>query len=223
MSCWGSHRSQRVQKSLRRKEKKEGNFWDFLTSTSKQQEWKNCIWNFEKLLDKRFYEDGNACMTWDKVKKKFDPVSDSTFVKTERFFRESNLGKNQDPEIWLNLEVMGPDMTDEKFLIPFLISSTNDYELQMTLMETWIGDKMNPLCIDELKEDLNLRCERLSSKPESTKFENFVENFVEERALLSTHFKGKCRNCGKLIYRSAQCKSKMVREAKKEVICNYCK
>ena len=52
-------------------------------------------------------------------------------------------------------------------------SLTNDYELQMTLMEKRIGDKMNPLLIDELKEDLNLRCERLSSKSESTKRDDF--------------------------------------------------
>ena len=48
-------------------------------------------------------------------------------------------------------------MTDEQFLIQVLNSLTSGYELQMTLMERRIGDKMNPLSIDELKENLNMR------------------------------------------------------------------
>jgi hypothetical protein len=46
-------------------------------------------------------------------------------VKTERLFRERKLGRNEDPEIWINnledlgvkLEVMGSNMTNEQFLI----------------------------------------------------------------------------------------------------------
>jgi hypothetical protein len=51
------------------------------------------------------YEDRSASLAWEKLKKKFDPVSASTLVKTERVFRESKLEKNEDPEIWIkNLE-----------------------------------------------------------------------------------------------------------------------
>ena len=113
---------------------------------------------------------------------------------------------------------MGSNMTDEQFLIQVLNSLTGDYELQMTLMEKRIGNKENPLTIDELKEDLNLRYERLSSKSESTR----NDDYGEEKALFVTQFKGKCRNCGKLGHKSAQCKSKAVQEDK-EIICNYCK
>jgi Zinc knuckle len=88
----------------------------------------------------------------------------------------------------------------------------------MTLMEKCIGNKENPLTIDELKEDLNLRYERLSSKSESTR----NDDYGEEKALFVTQFKGKCQNCGKLGHKSAQCKSKAVQEDK-EIICNYCK
>jgi hypothetical protein len=38
-----------------------------------------------------------------------------------------------------------------------------------------------------------------------------------------TQFKGKCRNCGKIGQKAAQCKSKKMREERNEVICNYCK
>jgi hypothetical protein len=42
------------------------------------------------------FEDGNAALAWDKVKKKYDPISASSLVKTEKMFRESRLGKNED-------------------------------------------------------------------------------------------------------------------------------
>jgi hypothetical protein len=100
---------------------------------------------------------------------------------------------------------MGSNMTDEQFLIQVLNSLTGDYELQMTLMEKRIGNKKNPFTIDELKEDFNLRYERLSSNSESTR----NVDYGEEKALLVTQFKGKCQNCGKLVHKSSQCKSKM--------------
>jgi hypothetical protein len=48
------------------------------------------------------FEDGNAALAWEKLKKKCDPISAPSLVKTERMFRESRLGKNEDPEIWIN-------------------------------------------------------------------------------------------------------------------------
>ena len=144
------------------------------------------------------FEDGNAALAWDKLKKKYDPISAPSLVKTERIFRESRLGKNEDPEVWINnledlrikLETMGSVMTDDQFIVQVLNSLTSDYELQMLLLEKQIGNKENPLSIEELKEELNLRFERLSTSQN--------DNLVEENALFTSQFKGKCRNCGKL-------------------------
>jgi antitoxin component HigA of HigAB toxin-antitoxin module len=93
-------------------------------------------------------------------------------VKTERLFRESKLGKDEDPKTWitnledlrLKLEVMGSFMTDDQFMVQVLNSLMNDYELQMLLLEKWIGSKENQLNIDELKEELSLKYERLLMK-----------------------------------------------------------
>jgi Zinc knuckle len=41
--------------------------------------------------------------------------------------------------------------------------------------------------------------------------------------LYTSQFKGKCRNCGKLGHKAAQCKSKQVKDEKLDVMCNYCK
>ena len=72
----------------------------------------------------------------------------------------------------------------------------SDYELQVLLLEKRIGSKESPLTIEELKEELKLRFERLSSKMELGK----------EQSLFTTQFKEKCRNCGKLGHKAAQCK-----------------
>jgi hypothetical protein len=56
-----------------------------------------------------------------KVKKKYDPISALSLVKTERTFRESKLSKDEDPDVWITnledlrikLEVMGSSMTDD--------------------------------------------------------------------------------------------------------------
>jgi hypothetical protein len=148
-------------------------------------------------------------------------------VKSERFFRESNLGKDEDPETWitnledlrLKLEGMGSFMTDEQFMVQVLNILTNYYELQMLLLEKRIGSKENPLNIDELKEELSLRYERLLMKTETAE----INDLGEEKALVVTQFKGKCRNCSKIRNKAAQCKSKQMREERNDVVCNYCK
>jgi hypothetical protein len=120
------------------------------------------------------YEDFQTGLAWEKLKKKYDPASAPSLVKTERLFRESKLGKDEDPETWitilgglqLKLEVMGSFMTDDQFMVQVLNSSMNEYKLQMLLLEMRIGSKENPLTIGELKEELSQRYERLLMKTE---------------------------------------------------------
>jgi gag-polypeptide of LTR copia-type/Zinc knuckle len=169
------------------------------------------------------FEDGNAALAWEKLKKKYDPISAPLLVKTERMFRESMLGKNEDPEIWINnledlpikFETMGSNMTVDQFIVQVLNSLTSDYELQMLLLEKQVGNKDNPLFIADFKKELNLQFERLSTGQN--------DNMGKESALFTSQFKGKCRNCGKLGHKAAQCKSKQVKDEKSDVMCNYCK
>jgi gag-polypeptide of LTR copia-type len=138
-------------------------------------------------------------------------------------FRESRLGKNKDLEVWINnledlrikLETMGSAMTDDQFIVQVLNSLTSDYELQMLLLEKQIGNKENPLSIEDLKEELNQQFERLSTSQN--------DNLGEESALFTSQFKGKCRNCGKFGHKAALCKSKQVKDEKSDIMCNYCK
>jgi gag-polypeptide of LTR copia-type len=118
------------------------------------------------------YVDGNAFMAWEQLKNKFEPLSAPSLVKMEKQFGQCALKKGQDPEIRLTeledyqvkLEELGSSITDIQFIIHILNNMTSDYDLQLALMETHINDKLNPLTVDEIKDDLNLRFERLNMK-----------------------------------------------------------
>jgi transposase len=89
----------------------------------------------------------------------------------------------------------------------FIIALTNDYEIQMLLLQKRIGSKENSLTIDELNEELRLRYDRLLMKTEMAR----IKDLGEEKALVITQFKGKCQNCGKIGYKAAQFKSNQTR------------
>jgi hypothetical protein len=108
-------------------------------------------------------------LAWDKLKKKFDPISDPSLFKTERAFKQRKLEKGEDPEIWitnleevcLKLEDIESYMTDSQFMVQVFNRHTNDYELQMVLMIIRIDKKESLLTIDKLHEKLSLGCKRL--------------------------------------------------------------
>jgi gag-polypeptide of LTR copia-type len=134
---------------------------DVKTSSSK------IAFNMVKGCKDKDFTEGNATMAWERLKNKYEPTSAPSLVKRERLFRQSSLTRNEDPDAWIStleelrtkLEDMGSIMTDDQFLIHVLNNLTTDYELQMVLLEKRIGDKSNPLEVDELREELNLRYE----------------------------------------------------------------
>jgi hypothetical protein len=80
------------------------------------------------------------------------------------------LKKGQDPNIWITeleyyrmrLEELGSSISDNQFILHILNNMTEDYDLQVAMMEKRVTDKSNPLTIDEIRDDLNLRFERLN-------------------------------------------------------------
>jgi hypothetical protein len=78
------------------------------------------------------YVDGNAFMTWELWKNKFEPVSAQLLVKMKKQFRQRALKKNQHPYFWkteledlhMKLEELGSSITDEQFMIHILINMT---------------------------------------------------------------------------------------------------
>jgi hypothetical protein len=146
------------------------------------------------------------------LKNKFEPSSAPSLVKQEKQFRQCSLKKGQDPDIWITeledyrmrLEELGSSIPDNQFILHILNNMTGDYDLQLAMMEKRVTDKSNPLTIDEIRDNLNLRFERLNEKQnEESEHDNY-----QEVALFSGQFKGKCRNCGAIGHKAKDCKSK---------------
>jgi hypothetical protein len=57
--------------------------------------------NLIKGCKSKDYSDGNAAIAWERLKKKYEPISAPSLVKLEKQFRELSLKKGQDPEIWI--------------------------------------------------------------------------------------------------------------------------
>jgi hypothetical protein len=122
------------------------------------------------------------------------------------------LKKGQDPDIWITeledyqmrLEELRSRISDNQFILQILNNMMEDYDLQLAMMEKRVTDKSNPLTIDKIRDDLNLRFERLNEKQnEGSENEN-----NQEVAFFGGQFKGKCRNCGAIGHKAKDCKSK---------------
>jgi hypothetical protein len=89
-------------------------------------------------------------------------------------------------------------------MIHVLNNLPTDYDLQLALLKKKIGDKDDPLTVEEIRADLSLRYEILNMK--STQNEKNKE--FEENVLFRGKFKGKYRNCGWIGHDSLLCKSR---------------
>jgi hypothetical protein len=106
------------------------------------------------------------------LKNKYEPQSAPSLVKMEKQFRQSSLKKGQDPDVWITelkdyrmkLDELGSSISENHFILHILNNMTSNYDLQLAKMEKRINDKINPLTVDEIRADLNLRFERLNEK-----------------------------------------------------------
>jgi hypothetical protein len=117
-------------------------------------------------------------------------------VKIQKFF------VTRLEDISVRLEDMGLKITEKQFMIHVLNNLTPDYDLQVSFLERRIGDEKDPLTVSEIRSELSLRLERLNN------YSNIDNTEASEvLAIYGGHFKGKCRNCGKIGHKLFQCKN----------------
>jgi hypothetical protein len=168
--------------------------------------------NLVKGFKNKYYADGNASMAWERFKNKYEPQSAPSLVKMEKQFRQSALKKGQDPDFWITeledyrmkLDELGSRISENQFILHILNNMTTNYDLQLAMMEKRINDKINPLTVDQIRADLNLRFERLNEK------KDYSDNKDNQNvAFFGGQFKGKCRNCGMMGHKSINYKNKI--------------
>ena len=161
------------------------------------------------------YEDGNAAVAWQRLKKKYAPTRAPSLLLLKKKFAQSALkDKDTDPDEWLTeledmrtqLSEMKMEMSDDDFIIHVLGNLPAEYEIEVSKLEDRIG---KDLTIDDVRESLNLRFEKMkrSGKNEDDDSDDEDEG-KNERALFAKQFKGKCRECGKYGHKAADCRSK---------------
>jgi hypothetical protein len=104
----------------------------------------------------------------------------------------------------MRLEELGSSISDNQFILHILNNMTDDYDLQLAMMGKRVTGKSNPLSIDEIRDNLNLRFKRLNEKQN----EESENDNNQEVAFFGDQFKGKCRNCGAIGHRAKDCKLK---------------
>ena len=147
------------------------------------------------------FPEGNSALAWKKLMSKYAPTTAPSLCKLEREFHNSKLDINKDPEEWIiELETINDKLaciaeehkyTEKKIITHILNNVPEEYELEIKELETRLMDITKPLNLEQVKDTLGLRYERLKGKT------NNNENDHEGHAHFGGGFKGRCRKCGK--------------------------
>ena len=117
-----------------------------------------------------------------------------------------------DPDVWitqledLQAQINGskPDSITEDDLIEHVLGNLPSvYDIEIHTLRKRLDDLNNPLTIEEVREELNLKFKMMNKQSCGNPG---GEN--EETALFVGGFKGKCNACGKFGHRSRECRSK---------------
>jgi predicted deacylase len=112
-----------------------------------------------------------------------------TLAKLHKMFYASQLKQGSRPDEWLvELErirvlmaQMNSTMTDAQFMVHVMNNLMPDYDLVVDIHSRRIGAVTNPLTIEELREELDLRYEVLADRKSGHKNKN--HNNTEDTAL----------------------------------------
>ena len=159
-------------------------------------------------------KDGDACLAWKRLNDKYESKSAPSRLKLKKEFNNSKLQNlKEDPDVWLTkledlrvqLVRVNAPMTDEDLMEHVLNNLPDAYENVITKLEDKIGDANDPLTISKLRDELNLKFERLNGK---RTIDNNSNNGQDgETALFAGGFKGKCNRCGRWGHKARDCRS----------------
>jgi len=179
------------------------------------------------------YPEGNCKLAWDRLVAKYAPKTAPSLLKLKKQFANSKLGDAEThPDEWITeLESLRNDMdkislsakmTDQDFMIHVLNNLPVEYDVVLDGMESRLmlpdGDA-NKLTIEDVRDKLNNRFERMDERESQTKEEVAFANFTKQ-------FKGICRNCGKYGHKAFECPDKKPegkgQDSNKKLICYHC-
>ena len=193
----------------------ENAYGDLILSMDTQKSGGRVAFNIVRGTKSKDYEDGNARTAWRNLTRKYAPKTAPTMTKLSQMYQNARLREGRDPDVFIThledlrtqLETMNWTVTDTQFMVKILNSLTDDYENQMEDLEKRIGKTgSDALTIEDIREELNLRYERLTEKERKSQKKDYGNG--SETALFAGGFKGRCHNCGKYGHKAVECKDK---------------
>ena len=179
------------------------------------------------------YMDGDAKLAWKRLSEKFAPKRAPNKLELKMEFNKCVLkSASEDPDEWITklesiktrLQEMKTTISDEDLLIHILNNLPKEYEVQQSKLEDKFGNTTNPLTVEEVRSELNLKFMRMH-KSDSTE-----EEADKALAAVGRKVKTKCTHCGKLGHKSSDCWDLVGKPTKKEGTknkftgqCHYCK
>ena len=114
----------------------------------------------------------------------------------KKFTNSRLASKRDDPDVWitnlqdikLRIENQGSKIDDVDFMIHIINNLRREYEISQAKLEDRLNYNQDPLTIEEIQTELNLKFLRMNPK-KNTRFE---EEETEETVLFSGGFKGFC-------------------------------
>jgi hypothetical protein len=123
----------------------------------------------------------------------------------------------------------GSTMTEDELLEHVFASLPKDYEVVANLLEKRLGASADPVTIEEIRHDLNLKYQKMYGVKKLTTHNK------NETALCAGGFRGRCNECGKISHKLHDCHKRQQGQGKGNScnnqrnknkfngICKYCK
>jgi hypothetical protein len=124
------------------------------------------------------YKDGNAAVAFSRLTNKYAPKTAPSLAKTNRLFYQAKLKKQADPDIFIThlegirttIGEMDSFITDKQFIMHVMNNLNKDYGNTVENLEKMINDRNDPLTIEQMREDLCLKHERLYGTDDAGEF-----------------------------------------------------
>jgi len=104
----------------------------------------------------------------------------------------------------MKLADMSYTILDEQLIIHILNNLPEEYDIQVSKLESQLNNKNNLLSIGDIQTELSLRYARIKNKNGSS---NKKESGTEQAFAAFHWFKGKCNKCGRIGHKAADCRS----------------
>ena len=155
--------------------------------------------------------DGNCKLAWERLTSKYQPKSTPSYIQLKKDFANSKLPSlDTRPDEWMSeleslrtemnkIQIRGKTAMSEVDLIIHILSNLpEEYEVAVSELERKLKDDSVQLSMEDIRETLGSRFDRIVKNYEAKKEELAFAAFKKQ-------FKGLCGKCGKYGHKSTEC------------------